>query len=37
VAFGARHWDSKVDLLLTRAPALPGDPMQDTVNTGQAW
>jgi hypothetical protein len=37
VAAGARYWDSKVDLLLTREPILPGDPVQDTVSTGQAW
>ncbi len=37
VAAGARYWDSQVDLLLTREPILPGDPVQDTVKTGQAW
>ena len=37
VAAGARYWDSKVDILVTREPILPGDPVQDTVNTGQAW
>jgi len=37
MAAGARYWDSKVDLLLTREPILPGDPVQETVETGQTW
>jgi len=37
VAAGARYWDSKVDILVTREPILPGDPVQDTAKTGQAW
>ncbi len=37
VAAGARYWDSDVDLLLTREPIVPGDPVQDTVATAQSW